>query len=188
MKKVFGLALISGVAFSGALKAQTPTAPMVTPMVDVDITYMVVGPQGQHLHQRMRWNANLWRQRVDPEGLPSIMITDYRAHKLMVLDTQAHTAVVSVAPGDGLTAPGVPASGSWKQVGPATIVGQPCMIWESVDTDKQPTDFCYTTDGLLLGATQGGRLVVQASSVNRVAQSPDLFDPPLGYHRIDPAK
>lgn len=52
------------------------------------------------------------------------------------------------------------------------------MIWESLDTNKLPTDFCYTADGLLLGATQGGRLVVQAASVSRAAQADALFDPP----------
>ena len=169
-----------------ASAADTMTAPFVTPMHDADIDYVMVGPGGQHLHQRMRWNSQMWRQRVDPEGASTVMLTDYRLHRLMVLDTTLKTSTVTEAPGESFSAPGTPAPGAWKQVGPATIAGEPCVIWEAADTDNKPTDFCYTADGLLLGATQSGRLVVQAASVNRASQPAELFDPPAGYHRIDP--
>lgn len=181
-----GLAVLAGLLLGAQTTYAADTAPYVTPMHDADIDYVMVGPNGQHLHQRMRWSAKLWRQRVDPEGAATVMLTDYRTHRLMVLDTTAKSATVTEAPGDSFSAPGTPAPGTWKQVGPATIAGEACMIWESVDTNKLPTDFCYTTDGLLLGATQGGRLVVQAASVSRAGQADDLFDPPEGYHRINP--
>ncbi|GBR07990.1 hypothetical protein [Gluconobacter frateurii] len=182
----WSLGVLAGLILGGHAAHATDTAPYVTPMHDADIDYVMVGPGGQHLHQRMRWSAKLWRQRVDPEGAATVMLTDYRTHRLMVLDTTAKSATVTEAPGDSFSAPGTVAPGGWKQVGPATIAGESCMIWESLDTNKLPTDFCYTTDGLLLGATQGGRLVVQAASVSRAAQADELFDPPEGYHRIDP--
>ncbi|WP_346266666.1 hypothetical protein [Neokomagataea anthophila] len=161
------------------------SAPYVTPSVDADIDYVMNGPNGAKLHQRMRWSAALWRQRVELEGSATVMLTDYRNHRLMVLNTADHSATVVPAPGSSFTPPGVSAPGVWHQIGPATIAGQACTVWESGDNVKQPTDFCYTTDGLLLGATQGGRLVVQAHSVERKAQDTALFDPPLGYHRQD---
>ncbi|KXV32541.1 hypothetical protein [Gluconobacter thailandicus] len=177
--------VLAGLLLGSQVAHAADTAPYVTPMHDADIDYVMVGPGGQHLHQRMRWSAKLWRQRVDPEGAATVMLTDYRTHKLMVLDTTAKSATVTGAPGDSFSAPGTLAPGGWKQVGPATIAGESCMIWESLDTNKLPTDFCYTADGLLLGATQGGRLVVQAASVSRAAQADALFDPPEGYHRVD---
>lgn len=161
------------------------SAPYVTPSVDADIDYVMNGPKGVKLHQRMRWSSGMLRQRVELEGSATVMLTDYRNHRLMVLNTTDHSATVVPAPGDSFTPPGVPAPGKWHQIGPASIAGQACIVWESGDSAKQPTDFCYTADGLLLGATQGGRLVVQAHSVRRIAQDAALFEPPLGYHRQD---
>ncbi|GBR53193.1 hypothetical protein AA106555_1203 [Neokomagataea thailandica NBRC 106555] len=188
-----GLALgLSGVGMchaaeqSASVQSASPlSAPYVTPGVDADIDYVMNGPKGQKMHQRMRWSAALLRQRVELEGSATVMLTDYRNHKLMVLNTVDHSATVVAAPGDSFTPPGVSAPGEWRQVGPAVIAGQQCIVWESGDNAKQPTDFCYTADGLLLGATQGGRLVVQAHSVTRSPQDTSLFDPPLGYHRQD---
>lgn len=194
MRFAFALLLIAsaGVAHAQVMETSPPVAsasggiaPLVTPLHDADITYRLAGHGDVQLHQRMRWTSATWRQRIDPEGSATIMLTDYKVHKLMVLNTADHSVALTEAPGGAFSAPGTPASGSWRKVGPAVIAGEACTIWESADTDNHPTDFCYTDDGLLLGATQSGRLVVQAVSVARVPQDPQLFEPPEGYHRIE---
>ncbi|GBR44886.1 hypothetical protein [Gluconobacter roseus] len=188
--------LLLGAVFGSAAKADVPSvtpppvqAPLVTPLHDADIVYVLTGPNGQHLHQRMRWTSALWRQRVEPEGSATIMLTDYRTHTLMVLDSTNHTATVTSAPGsDSFATPGTPAAGFWRNLGQGRIAGEPCTIWESADSDSQTTAFCYTDDGLMLGATHGGRPVLEAVSVSRVPQPVEIFDPPPGYHRVDPPR
>ncbi|WP_155723279.1 hypothetical protein [Gluconobacter potus] len=164
------------------------SAPLVTPLHDADIDYVLTGPSGQRLHQRMRWTSALWRQRVEPEGSATMMLTDYRTHTLMVLDGTNHTATVVSAPGEGFSAPGTPASGSWRRLGQGRIAGEACTIWESADSDRHPTTFCYTDDGLMLGAVHDGKPVVEAVSVSHAPQPVEIFDPPPGYHRVDPPR
>ncbi|EHH69045.1 hypothetical protein [Gluconobacter morbifer] len=193
MKPVlFAVLAVLGAAASGSAHADAPAsmagqAPLVTPLHDTDIDYAMTDPNGQQMHQRMRWSSALWRQRIDPQGSATFMLTDYRNHKLMVLDSTAHTATVMSAPGASFAAPGTPALGSWKKLGGSTVAGLPCTVWESADTEKQPTDFCYTDDGLMLRASHGGRLIVQALSVSHAQQPAALFDPPPGYRRNDAA-
>lgn len=163
-------------------------APLVTPMHDVDIDYVLTGSSGQHMHQRMRWTSALWRQRVEPEGSATIMLTDYRTHTLMVLDSTNHTATVTSAPGGSFASPGTRAAGSWRRLGQGRIAGEACTIWDSADSDSHLTTFCYTDDGLMLGAVHDGKPVVEAVSVSRVPQPAEIFDPPPGYHRIDSSR
>ncbi|MBS1090189.1 hypothetical protein JK208_01000 [Gluconobacter sp. Dm-74] len=160
-------------------------APLVTPLHDADIDYILTGPAGQHLHQRMRWTSTSWRQRIEPEGSATVMLTDYRTHILMVLDGTKRTATVMPAPGGSFAAPGTPAAGLWRRMGQGRIAGEACTIWESADTDRHPTTFCYTEDGLMLGAVHDGKPVVEAVSVSRSPQPLDVFDPPPGYHRVE---
>ncbi|GBR70118.1 hypothetical protein GKA01_00570 [Gluconobacter kanchanaburiensis NBRC 103587] len=192
-----GIAVVGGllIAFAHPVCAEdaaSPSAsadseaPFVTPLHDADITYVLTtGPSGGHLRQRMRWTSALWRQRVETEGSATVMLTDYRTHTLMVLDRTNHTATVTPAPGTGFAAPGTPATGTWRRVGQGHIAGEACTIWDSVDSDSRLTTFCYTDDGLMLGAVHGGKPVVEAVSVSRAPQPVMIFDPPPGYHRAD---
>ncbi|MBS1083214.1 hypothetical protein [Gluconobacter kondonii] len=185
--------LLMGAVVGFSAKADVPAtpaplqaqAPFVTPLHDVDIDYVLTGPAGQHLHQRMRWTSTSWRQRIEPEGSATVMLTDYRTHILMVLDGTKRTATVMPAPGGSFAAPGTPAAGSWRRMGQGRIAGEACTIWESADTDRHPTTFCYTEDGLMLGAVHDGKPVVEAVSVSRSPQPLDVFDPPPGYHRVE---
>ncbi|MFT8808590.1 hypothetical protein [Gluconobacter sp.] len=176
---------VQGASGAGQVPAE---APLVTPLHDADIDYVLTGPSGRHLHQRMRWTSALWRQRVEPEGSATIMLTDYRTHTLMVLDSANHTATVMSAPGGSFATPGTPAAGSWRRMGQGRIAGEACTIWESADSDSHPTTFCYTDDGLMLGAVHDGKPVVEAVSVSHAPQPVEIFDPPPGYHRVDPPR
>lgn len=158
--------------------------PLVTPLSDAEVDYVLVAPGGQTIHQHMRWSARLERQRVEMEDSATVMLTDYRLRALMVLDTTRRTATVTEAPGHPAP-PGAPAPGQWTRLGASSVAGQDCVLWRGADSDGQPGDFCYTADGLLLSASRSGQVLLRAQSVSRAAQAESLFDPPPGYRRAD---
>jgi len=159
-------------------------APVVTPMRDADILYRMNAPDGRVVYQRMRWDAARWRQRLDPQGAPTFMLTDYRARVLTVVDTGQKTQMHSEAPVGAFAPPGTRASGVWQRMGQAVIAGEACTEWESRDSNGQQGLFCYTEDGLLLGAQRDGAILTQAESVARVAQADEVFAVPAGYREV----
>ncbi|GBR28325.1 hypothetical protein [Kozakia baliensis] len=174
MKK-FAALLLPIMSSMSAWAADLPTAPLVSPTQDSDITYQMTGPGGQTLHQRMRWNAEHWQQRLDPEGAGTYMLSDYKAHRLVVIDLAHNTKSVSGAPDQAFVPPGTPASGNWEREGGGSVAGQSCTHWRSTDTDGKLTDFCYTPDGLMLSATRDNVVMVQAVSVTRAPQNAAIF-------------
>lgn len=172
------LACIGGVA-------QAADAPLVTPLVDSDVTYRMTAPNGSVMHQRMRWSARHWRQRLDIDGAATYMVSDYKTHVMVVFDRTHQTATVSGSPSASFLAPGTPAGGVWRKTGSALqVAGQSCTVWESEDTDRQAADVCYTDDGLLLQATRGGAVMLTAQAVSRDAISDEIFAVPSGFRFV----
>ena len=54
------------------------------------------------------------------------------------------------------------------------------------DASGQPTVVCLTSDGVLLRATSGNHVLVEATAVSYGAMDPALFDPPAGFKRLSP--
>ncbi|MBB2200175.1 hypothetical protein [Gluconacetobacter tumulisoli] len=161
-------------------------APFVTPQHDVDVTYAIASPDPSRpqFRQRMRWSGEQQRQRVDPEGSSTFMITDYRKRLLTVVD-MAHRARTTIpAPGPALTTPGQRATGVWARGPSMTVAGQPCIVWHTTDTDGRASDVCYTDDGVMLQVVQNGRVLVQADSLSRSAQPDPVFAIPDGLAEV----
>lgn len=177
-----GLTGHSGMAYAEDVQA----TPYVTPRVDVDVTYEAKGPDGQTYRQRMRWNAAHWQQRLDMETTGLIMLTDYKAHRLSVIDTRTKTYTVSGAPDAQFAPPGTPAAGHWQRGTQDRVAGQSCTHWTTTDTDGQVGDFCYDDNGVLLSASHNGLEVIKALSYAMTAQGPEIFREPEGFHEAKP--
>ncbi|MBB2167353.1 hypothetical protein HLH36_03100 [Gluconacetobacter aggeris] len=164
-------------------------APFVTPQRDVDVSYALASPDPSIpvQHQRMRWSAGTRRQRVDPDGSATYMITDYRAGSLTVID-QAHGArTIIPAPGPALSEPGQRASGDWARGETMLVAGESCTVWHTHDTDGRVSDVCYSDDGVMLQVMQGDRIVVRAEQVSRAIQPDLVFVVPAGLKTIQAA-
>jgi len=185
------LAVLSPVFLTALAAEDAPISaatPYVTPQIDVDVTYEATGPDGQVYPQRMRWNAAHWQQRLDMTTTGLIMLTDYRAHRLSVVDTRAKTYTVSGAPDSQFAPPGQRASGQWVRGAADHVANQNCTHWTTTDTDGRSADFCYADNGVLLSATHDGTPFVRAVTYAETAQGPEIFKEPEGFHEIGALK
>ncbi|WP_127102819.1 MULTISPECIES: hypothetical protein [unclassified Asaia] len=185
---LMGASLLAVLPFATASADEGGNTPYVTPRVDVDVTYQAVGPDGQSYSQRMRWNAAHWQQRLDMETTGLIMLTDYRAHRLSVVDVRTKSFTVSGAPDAQFSPPGTRATGHWAKGAGDQVAGQACTHWVSIDTDGQNGDFCYTDNGVMMSASHEGKPVIRAISYVETPQGPEIFKEPEGFHEIEALK
>lgn len=164
-------------------------APFVTPQQDVDVRYALASPDPSIplQHQRMRWSTSTRRQRVDPDGSATYMITDYRARTLTVIDRDHGARTVIPAPGPALSEPGQRAAGDWIRGETMLVAGESCTVWRTHDTDGRASDVCYGDDGVMLQVMQGDRIVVRAEQVLHAAQPDAVFIVPAGLKTIQAA-
>lgn len=163
--------------------------PFVVPQRDVDVLYAVPvqGPsqagQGQAaVAQRMRFSVTpTTRQRVDPPGPGTYMITDYAAGRMIVVQPAQHLATSLPAPGSPIAPHGVRATGDYKRLGVQAIAGAACTDWQTTDQSGNISIVCLTEDGVLLRAMQAGRIMLQAVQLAYVPQAAAVFAVPDGY-------
>jgi hypothetical protein len=159
-------------------------SPPARPLRDVDVTYKVPVPDGTDttLTQRYRWSAATQTQRVDMQGSDNWMVLDFRSHRMSLVHDALHEVVDAPAP------PEATGAGS-SRAGDDVVARLACTVWRTVDSRGAETLACYTSDGVLLRATSGGKVVMEAVSVVYTAQDASLFQPPAGYvHRQDPGQ
>ncbi|WP_158744607.1 hypothetical protein [Acidisphaera sp. L21] len=163
--------------------ARAADRPPTTPQRDVDITYTMAQRQegAPALTQRMRWSVSAGRLRVDPPTGGIYMIIDYRAKRMSVVKVADHAVLDVSTAGPGL--PGAE-SGSFTRRDTDQIAGLPCTDWQTADAGGQETLICMTEDGVMLRASQGGKVLVQASSVSYTTQNPADFTPPDGFRHV----
>jgi len=160
--------------------AWSADGPILQPTHDVDVTYKVPVPGADNtaLLQRLRWSASLRRQRVDLPTSGNWMVLDFAAHRLLMVRDDTRTILDLPAPPDK---PSVAAG--FARVGQAVVAGLPCTEWRTRDTSGSETVACYAQDGVLLRATAGTRVLMEAVSVHATPQAPQVFDVPAGYAR-----
>ncbi|WP_419730171.1 hypothetical protein [Lichenicola sp.] len=196
---------VAGPAFADALPGQAPASddpadhPFVVPQHDVDVLYAVpvpasvMPPSGSgpeqiagFVRQRMRFSVALQRQRVDPPGPGTYMITDYASRHLIMVQPQQRLATTVPAPGGPIAAPGARATGQYRRLGAQTVAGLACTDWSTRDDSGNESVVCLTPDGVLLRANQGGHLLVQAVSAAFLPQDQAVFEVPDGYRLQQP--
>ncbi len=154
--------------------------PIVQPTHDVDVTYKVPVPGADNaaLLQRLRWSASLRRQRVDLPTSGNWMVLDFAAHRMFVVRDDARTVLDLPAPPDP-----PPSAAGFARAGEAVVAGLPCTQWRTRDSRGGETLACYAPDGVLLRATSGERVLMEAVSVHDAPQGADVFQMPPGYAR-----
>jgi hypothetical protein len=128
----------------------------------------------------MRFSAATARQRVDPPGNGTYMITDYEARRMIVVQPAQRLATILPAPGGPIAQHGVPATGDYRRLGQQTIAGFACTDWNTRDVSGRESIVCLTADGVMLRAMQDNRVLVQATHIEEVPQPAALFAIPDG--------
>lgn len=153
--------------------------PPVTPLRDVDVTYLA-GQGGKMVEQRSRFQASGQRLRVDTPTPGVYAIVDYRARTLAMV-SDAERSVLDMPAPAGAAPGGLPATQRFARRGPDQVAGLACTEWETADTAGLPTLACFTDDGVLLRARRGTQVLVQAAHVAYGGLDPAAFTVPAGY-------
>jgi predicted small lipoprotein YifL len=75
---------------------------------------------------------------------------------------------------------------SVRRVGDCSVIGERGVEWESADTGTgSPGRACITPDGVMLRASEGDRVIWEATSIDRGPQDPALFTIPADYQVLD---
>lgn len=161
-------------------QARAEAPPAVRPLRDVDVTYKVPVPgvDNTALLQRYRWSAATQRQRVDLPTSGNWMVLDFAAHRMALVRDGSHEVVDLPAP---LSADQPGGGAGFTRIGAATVAGLACTQWRTVDMTGKETVACYTDDGVLLSATAGARVLMEAIGVKYAAQDDSVFQVPAGY-------
>ncbi len=181
--RVLGATLVAApVAALAQAAAPDTVRPLVVPQHDVDVSYAMSAPDDSGapvpLLQRMRFSVAGERQRVDPPGNGTYMITDYAAARMIVVQPDQHLATILPAPGGRVALHGPPTTGDYRRLGPELVVGIPCTDWATSDVAGHDSVVCLTADGVLLRATQAGHVLVQATRVEEAPQPAAVFAVP----------
>jgi hypothetical protein len=177
------LAIIAALLCPALSWADAP--PVLRPLRDVDVTYRVPVPNGggDALLQRLRWSAATQRQRVDLPTAGNWMVLDFKTHRMSLVRDPSHEVIDLPAP-PGAEQPG--GSAGFTRIGSATVDGLACTIWRTTDTRGEETQACYTDDGVLLRASAGPHVLMEAVSVKYAPQDNTVFQPPANYTHQQP--
>jgi len=171
------------------LAAAAQQRPVFIPSRDVDVVYMMVqadAPGGPRVvEERMRWAAEAGKLRIDPPIPGMWMVMDTRTRRLAtvresdrsVLEVESDTPMPGAAPANGA---------AFQQRGADTVAGLPCTEWQTVDVTGAATLACITADGVLLRASAGGRVLVEALRVRYGPADAAVFRIPENYRKITP--
>lgn len=187
------LALVAALCFAWAAPIATTVRaegrPPTVPTRDVDVVYQTArsdrAGHEQVLSQRMRWDAGLGKLRVDPPVTGVYVVFDYRSHRLLAVH-EADRSVLELNAATATGTPGVAKGAALAAVGNAIVAGLPCSEWSTRDSAGQPAIVCLTADGVLLRATSGDHVLLEATSVTYGPMNATLFEAPPGYKRVTP--
>jgi hypothetical protein len=178
---VVGVLAVLPVVVLGA--AADNAHPVLRPVRDVDVTYALDGPDGTTLHERLRWRAAAQALRIDPPTEGLYVIIDLAARRMSTVRT-AEKMVIDMAAPDNVTGMPDGAGAAAVRVGADTVARRPCTDWDMTDAAGEMARLCLTEDGVLLRARAGGRILLNAETVDYGPVDAALFQLPAGYaHR-----
>ena len=132
--------------------------------------------------QRLRWHVSDRRLRIDPPGEGVFMIVDYAARRMQMVEIGPRE-VVDMPPPPGLGATAAP-DARFERLGESTVAVTSCTEWRTTDMQGSATTVCLTPDGVLLRASSGGRVMIEATRVSYAPQDTALFLVPDGYRHV----
>jgi hypothetical protein len=160
---------------------------------------------------RTAYRAEATISNRDGEAMPIVMIRDGRKSRVevtsgegaftmitngdtgenLVLTTQdgRTMAIRSNGGSEGFTDPADAWQGELSEnatrTGTCSVAGENGAEWTKTTAEDGTDTVCVTEDGIILKATDDGRVVWETTSVQRGAQSADLFVLPEGVQAID---
>jgi hypothetical protein len=170
-------------ATATATAAWAQNAPLTQPTRDVDVVYMMAGPNGP-LVQRMRWGVTAGRLRVDPPTPGMYVIIDTISHSMQAVREGDRSVVTTNAGPNAL--PGTTPAGHFQRSGDSNVAGLGCTQWKTQDTAGRQVLACLTPDGVLLRAEADGLVLVEALSVDFAPLPAAVFRVPADYRKITP--
>jgi len=176
-----GAAVAAGTPSSAA--AGTPAGgdrPVLRPMHDVDVIYVVDAGAGTTLHERMRWDVASQRLRIEPPTAGLYVIIDFSARRMSTVRLAERTVIEMMAPDNTTGVPNGAAAAAVRQ-GADTVDGVACTEWDMTDAAGEAARLCLTDDGVLLRARADGRTLLSAETVHYGPLDAALFEVPAGY-------
>ncbi len=182
MNRIGTLAAAAAVALAASARADDK--PAMVPQRDVDVHYKIAGrsPDAQPRQQRIRWSVAQARMRIDPPSPGLYMIGNFQTGRMEVVKP-ADESVLDMGPGSF----DPHADASFRKLGTDQVGGLSCTDWQTADNGGQTTVLCLTSDGVMLRASHGDQVLVEASSVTYGPQDPAAFSAPESFRRISPA-
>ena len=176
--------MLAVAAVALAAPARADDKPAMVPQRDVDVQYKIAGrtPDAQARQQRIRWSVAQASMRIDPPSPGLYMIGNFQTGRMEVVKP-ADQSVLDMGPGSF----DPHADASFRKLGPDQVDGLSCTNWQTADNGGQPTVLCLTSDGVMLRASHGDQVLVEASSVSYGPQDPAAFVAPESFRRISPA-
>ena len=176
--------LLAMTALALAEPARADDKPAMVPQRDVDVHYQIAGktPDAQPRQQRIRWSVAQARMRIDPPSPGLYMIGNFQTGRMEVVKP-ADQSVLDMGPGSF----DPHADASFRKLGGDQVGGLACTNWQTADNGGQPTVLCLTSDGVMLRASHGDQVLVEANSVSYGPQDPAAFTAPESFRRISPA-
>ncbi len=163
--------------------------PVLRPLHDVDVTYVLDAGGGGTLHERLRWDAATQQLRVDPPAPDLFVIIDLAARRMSTVRLAERTVIEMAAPDNVTGMPDSAAAAAMRQ-GADTVAGLACTEWDMTDAAGQAARLCLTDDGVLLRARADGRTLLSAETVHYGPLDAALFQVPAGYthQRLGPQR
>ncbi len=179
-----GVVCTAAVADAGPGASAAPGAsaerPVLRPLHDVDVTYVLDAGGGSTLHERLRWNAATQQLRVDPPAPDLYVIIDLAARRMSTVRSAERTVIEMAAPVNVSGMPNSAAAAAVRQ-GADTVAGLACTEWDMTDAAGEAARLCLTDDGVLLRARADGRTLLSAETVHYGPLDAALFQVPAGY-------
>lgn len=173
--------LVSSGAWASMVQAQDVPPPL-RPTRDVDVTYMMASPLAEGgwemLTERQRWSVAAGLLRIDPPTPGLWMVVDLARGQVANVEPAKKRVLEGPAP----ALPGTSSSQSTRR-GPDRVDRWPCTDWELRDATGAPVVLCLTDDGVLLRASSGGRVRLEALELRYAPQPAALFEIPGDYRR-----
>jgi hypothetical protein len=109
------------------------------------------------------------------------MIVDYRAKRMAVVKPADHAVLDMATAGPGL--PGA-AAGAFTRLDADQVAGFACTNWQTPDAAGQDTTLCLTPDGVMLRASHGSHVLLEAVTVSYGPQDAAIFVAPDGFRHV----
>lgn len=148
----------------------------------------VQGPEGQTMPVVMIRSGNKMRMEMaGPQGQMAVVNNGDTGDSFVLMTNGGQTTAMQLSAIDYENPAeqwGADMAASATRTGTCSVAGESGTEWTR-DDNGEPNTACVTNDGIILRATDNGQTTWETTSVQRGAQSADLFVLPAGVQVMD---